>query len=639
MNDGYTLALNTAIAALTPPERLTVSQWADRYRILPSKGASEAGQWRTDRTPYLREIMDALHPDHPARRIVFMKSVQVGATEAGLNWLGFFIAQCKAPMMVIQPSAEMTERFSKQRLAAMIDDCPQLRAMIRPARERDSGNTITLKEFPGGVIILAGANSPASLRSMPAKYIFMDEVDAYPGDLSGEGDPVSLAEARASTFPNRKIFLCSTPTVSSLSRIQREYDASDQRRYHVPCPHCHEYQVLNWEQLAWTPGEPEKAAYACLHCGALIEEHQKTAMLKAGQWRAEYPERPIVGFSINSLYTPTGLGPAWTELAALWETVQLDANAQRTFINLRLGQPTQSRAGNYLIRQIPPGCYFATAGVDVQKDRLAIVLLGFGRNNKVWVLDWVELFGNPLQPDAWKQLDAYLDQPLQHDTRTLRISAVAIDSGYLPDSVLAYTRARRGRVIATRGSAFKHRPLIAGKPTKVDFTAGGKTLKAGGEIWFIGSDTGKELLFARLAADRETAQADRCIHFAKDLDQSFYSQLSAEMFDPKKRLWIKIRPRNEALDCFIYAVAASMQPRHRVHLWKETQWAKIEKQATETPALWPAPRPGRPSTLPAQPSAQPEPPAQPPHVSVDPAPPKPAPPRATPRAPRFQMVR
>ena len=203
MKDGYAVTLDTAIAALAPPERLTVSEWADRYRILPTKGAAEAGRWRTDRTPYLREIMDALHPDHPARRIVLMKSVQIGATEAGLNWVGYFIHQMKAPMLTVQPSHEMVERFSKQRLAAMIADTPPLRNRVRPARERDSGNTQTLKEYPGGCIILAGANSPASLRSMPARYVFLDEVDAYPGDIGGEGDPVSLAEARASTFPQR----------------------------------------------------------------------------------------------------------------------------------------------------------------------------------------------------------------------------------------------------------------------------------------------------------------------------------------------------------------------------------------------------------------------------------------------------
>ena len=185
--------LRQVARCLQPTPAGTVSAWADAYRMLPSKSASESGRWRTDRTPYLKAIMDDLSADSPVQRIVLIKSAQVGATEAGLNWIGWFIATQRAPMMCVQPTIDMAERFSKQRLASMIDATPVLRQIIPPARARDSGNTTLMKDYPGGMLVISGANSGASLRSMPAKYLFLDEVDTYPHDLDGEGSPPSPA--------------------------------------------------------------------------------------------------------------------------------------------------------------------------------------------------------------------------------------------------------------------------------------------------------------------------------------------------------------------------------------------------------------------------------------------------------------
>lgn len=630
--DGYAVILKTAIGALTPPERLSVSDWADRYRILPTSGAAEAGQWRTARTPYLKTIMDCLSSDHPARRIVFMKSVQIGASEALLNAVGHFIATERAPLLIVQPSHEMAQRFSQQRLAPMIADCPQLSALIKPARSRDSGNTQFSKEWPGGIVILAGANSPASLRSMPARYVFLDEVDSYASDLGGEGDPVSLAEARSTAFPGRKLFMISTPTINSLSRIQKEYEASDQRRYFVPCPECNEFQTLDWEHLHWTPGNPQQAAYTCIHCGTLIDERHKTRMLKAGQWRAKYPERETAGFHLNALYTSPGLGLSWKELAALWESVQTDPNAQRAFINLRLGMATsdpdeqvdeadlqqRALASTYRVRELPPEVLFITVGVDVQKDRLAIVAIGHSPNGRLWVLDHCELRGDPTKPELWRDLDGYLNQPFENESRTVPLSAIAIDSGYLPDDVLAYVRARKGRVIGVKGSSFKGKPIIAAKPSKVDITRAGRTQKAGAEIWFVGGDSAKQWLFTRLAHDRELPNEDRLIQFPIDLDQSFYSQLTAEVYDKRHNRWTKIRPRNEALDCVMYAIAASFQPKWRVHLWTENHWTKLDKATMKTIDPQPESPPPKPTTQPWKPSTPP--PAVKPMPAVKPKP-------------------
>ena len=230
---------------MRPDPDLTVSEWADQHRKLSSRASAEPGQYRTARTPYLREIMDALSPRHPAQRISFMKAAQVGATEAGNNWIGFVIHDAPGPMLAVLPTLEMAKRTSRGRLDPLISESPALRERVNPARSRDAGNSMLSKEFPGGILVLTGANSATGLRSMPARYIFLDEVDAYPASADEEGDPITLAEARTTTFSHRrKVFIVSTPTIRGISRIEREYEASDQRRYFVPCPHCGAMQWL-----------------------------------------------------------------------------------------------------------------------------------------------------------------------------------------------------------------------------------------------------------------------------------------------------------------------------------------------------------------------------------------------------------
>ena len=577
-------------AGLAPPPRLGVRAWADAHRRLPTKGAGEPGPWRTARVPYAAEIMDCLSPDHPCKRAVFIKSVQSAGTEIGNNWVGWFIDTQKAPMMIVQPTLDMAERWSKQRLTAMIDDCPTLRSKIAPARARDSGNTTLLKEWAGGVIVISGANSGASLRSMPARYVFLDEVDAYPQELEGDGDPIKLAEARTTTFPRRKVFLVSTPTIASLSRINTEWEASDQRRYLVPCPECGHEQPLIWGNLRWPKGEPGQALYHCADCGTGIAEHHKTNMLARGRWRADHPERDIPGFHINGLYTPIGLGLSWAELAAEWEQARNDPARQKTFINLRLGEvvadPEEkldpddlaSRAGPHKPREIPQGCMAITAGVDVQKDRFAVLVLGFGRDGAWWVIDYNELPADPTTEAAWRQLDAHLAQPFVNSRGLpMRPLLTAIDSGYLTDHVLAYTRERQRRgVIAVKGASTPGKPII-NRPSKLDVTVRGRTIKHGAEGWLVGADTAKTLIFAKLAEDGKRAnRADRRVGFAAGLDTSFFQQLTAEIWDPHKRRWIKQRPRNEALDTFVYALAAAHHPAVRLHLWKEPHWARLE---------------------------------------------------------------
>jgi len=610
-------ALATAFAlGLAPPPRLTVTEWADQYRRLPTKGSGEPGPWRTSRVPYTAEIMDCLSAQHPARRVVLIKSAQVAGTECINNWAGWFIQTQRAPMMIVQPTIDVAERFSKQRIASMIDDCPPLRDLIPPARSRDSGNTTLMKEYPGGILIISGANSAASLRSLPIRYLALDEVDAYPHDLDGEGDPISLAEARTTTFPRRKVFLCSTPTIESLSRINREWLASDQRRYQVPCPHCHALNPLKWDCLHWPDGEPDRAVYTCPACSTVIPEHHKTQMLAAGQWVAERPESPTPGFHLNGLYAPIGLGLTWIELAKEWESKKRDPAQQKTFINTRLGEcfadpdekldwdELKGRAELTLPRTIPLGCLLLTAGIDVQKDRFAVIILGHGRGQVTWVIDYVELPADPTRPGDWALLDEALSTTFPDaQGRQYPITAAAIDSGYLTDDVLNYTRQRRGKVIAIKGASTFNKPIIS-RPSKVDFNWKGSVIKSGADLWMVGHDTAKHQLFARLAGDRKLLPPDRLVHFPAGLDDSFYGMLTAEVWDSTRRRWVKIRPRNEALDCFTYATAAAMQPSLRIHTWQETHWRRWEERLGLGHDLFSAPVPATkepPTSLPSNP--------------------------------------
>lgn len=258
---------------LRPEPQLTVSAWADTHRVLPTTNA-EPGPWRTARVPYLREIMDALSTASPIERVVFMKGAQTGGTEAGLNAVGYWIAHAPGTIMTVWPTGDMVRRNSRTRIEPLIDGTPALRAKIAPARAKDPGNTVTQKEFTGGVLVMTGANSATGLRSLPVRYLVLDEVDAFPADADGEGDPVALAIQRTVTFRGRrKIMLISTPTDAGSSRIEKAYAESDQRRFFVPCPACGAMQHLRWSGIRWPEGEPRKAHYVCAEadCGGVAE--------------------------------------------------------------------------------------------------------------------------------------------------------------------------------------------------------------------------------------------------------------------------------------------------------------------------------------------------------------------------------
>jgi len=612
--DGAETLLRAWGAGLEPDPWLTVSEWANRHRMLAARASAEPGRYRTERTPYMKDIMDALSPGHAAQRIVFMKAAQVGATEAGNNWIGFAIHQAPGPMLAVQPTVELAKRNSRQRIDPLIEESPVLRERVKPARSRDSGNTMLSKEFAGGILIMTGANSAVGLRSTPARYIFLDEVDAYPASTDEEGDPVTLAEARSLTFAHRrKVFLVSTPTVRGLSRIEREYEASDQRRYFVPCPHCGHMQWLQFERLRWDKGEPQTAHYLCEECDGVIHEHHKTRMLERGEWRATVkPENgndktaggKTAGFHISSLYSPIGWR-SWADIAAAWEAAQGNVAALKSVKNTDLGE-TWVETGEapdwqrlYDRREtrkpgiVPAGGLFLTAGADVQKDRIEIDVWAWGRGLESWLVDHVVIEGGPGDTKAWSELNLLLDRTWCHQTgAALRIAKLAIDSGF--DSPAVYAWARRAgvaQVAPIKGVEGFNRASPVSGPTYVDATDGGKRLRRGARLWTVAVSTFKAETYRFLRLDRPTDEElvegarfpAGTVHLPHWVETEWVKQLVAEQLVTVRtkrgfaRLeWQKLRERNEVLDCRVYARAAAWIA--GADRWSDAKWQDLEEQ-------------------------------------------------------------
>ena len=591
---------------LRPEAQLTVSVWADQFRMLSSKASAEPGPWRTSRTPYLQEPMDCLSSSSTVQRVVMMFAAQTGKTEAGSNWLGYVIDHAPGPMLCVQPTVEMAKRLSKQRLESMIQETPCLTQKIAPARSRDSGNTMFSKEFPGGMMLLTGANSATGLRSAPCRYIFADEIDAFPADVDGEGDPVSLAEKRATTFARRKILLTSTPTVKDHSRIEAEYLRSDQRRYFVPCPKCSEMQWLKWSQIKWEDNDPQTAKYECEKCHGKFTDMHKPAMLRAGEWRATAPgDGKTRGYQLSGLYSPLGWF-SWSDMVEEFLRAKSDAPALKTWVNTRCAETWEEdyaskvsadglreRCEDFPMGVMPEGSTVLTFGIDVQDNRLAISGWAWGRDEEAWLIYHQEIFGDPSRADLWKQVDEAVLREWDHASgQKLRPDVVAIDSGgHFTAEVYQFARERaRQGVIAVKGASARNKPVI-GRGSKVDLNSKGRTLKRGAVVHSVGTDTAKTTLFARL---KHNEAGEGYLHFPTETTDEFFKQLTAEKQVLKHnrggfpvREWVK-KPnaRNEALDTLVYAYAGLnylYQRRDRRTIWDQYE-RRLEEPLTSKKA-------------------------------------------------------
>ena len=602
---------------LRPEQPLTVSEWADRYRRLSSKASAEPGPWRTDRTPYLREPMDCLSSESAVQRVVMMFAAQTGKTEAGSNWLGYVIDHAPGPMLCVQPTVEMAKRLSKQRLESMITETPCLAEKIAPARARDSGNTMFSKEFSGGIMLLTGANSATGLRSAPCRYLFCDEVDGFPSDVDGEGDPVALAERRTTTFARRKILLTSTPTVKDFSRIEAEYLRSDQRRFYVPCPSCGAMEWLKWGQLKWDDGRPETARYQCEHCSERFEELHKPAMLRRGEWRPTAPagNGRTAGFQLSGLYSPLGWC-SWEQLVEDFLRAKGDAPALKAFVNTRLAETWEEdyaakisadglmeRRLDYRSGLCPAGVVLLTAGVDVQDNRLAVSVWGWGEGETGWLVWHQELMGDPTMTEVWGQLDTVLATEWEQESgKTLKVAQMAVDSGgHCTHEVYRYVRDRVGQgVIAIKGSSRRNSAAV-GKGSKVDVNWRGRVIKRGVTLYQLGTDTIKTTLFGRLRHNQATGG----LHFGMAADEDYFKQVTSERQALRYhrgfpiREWVKkAGDRNEALDCLVYGYAAMLLYGRRMN--QATMWEQLRVQLEEGKK---APLRSRKKAAPAAPSA------------------------------------
>lgn len=564
--------LDVGSAAVMPRHALSVSEWADTHRVLTAKQSGERGRWRTDRTPYLREIMDCLSVHSRVTDVVIQKSSQVGATEATVNWLGYIMEHAPAPAMVLMPSLEARDAWKAQKLNPLLTDTPVIRDLLGGIRSRDAANRADMIDFPGGVLFLAGGNSPNSYAQRSVRYLILDDLDRFPSEIGAEGDPVALARGRTKAFPRAKRLFISTPTVKGQSLIEREYQASDQRRYHVPCPHCNAMQPLDWQHMHYS-ATAMQAWYVCPHCACTIAEHLKPQMLAQGRWMAAHPERAVRGYHLSALYAPIGLGPSWLQLARDREAANASIELIKTFTNTELGLSFEEEGE--AVEQIGllarleeyadplPGIVTRTAGIDVQKNRIEMTVVDWGESEEAWVHDHLILPGDTAQPDVWTSL--------AEELVALGVHGAAIDAGFNTSMVTAFV-AQRPWCAATKGVTGAYRPLVEDERKRRQRLR--RVRKNGVYQEPIGVDQGKVLILSRL---KLVKPGPGYIHFPAEpaFDDEYFAQLTAEKLVTRMRgtvpvsEWVRIRPRNEALDCFLLALVALRLPHLRAANPKE----------------------------------------------------------------------
>jgi phage terminase large subunit GpA-like protein len=608
---------------LVIPERLTAHAWAERYRELPADTSARPGPWRS--YPWQCEPLElASRPDRDIERLVLVWPAQVaGKTECILCLIGWAIDQDPSPMLIVEPTLEMARDLSKDRLDPLLAT-PRLRPLVRQASgRREPDVTILKKAGPGWRLALVGANSPSGLAMRPIRRLFLDEIDRYPASAGVEGDPVRLAEQRTVTFADRLIVITGTPTERERG-IWLEWEASDQRLWMVPCPHCGYRQSLEWGHPA-TPGglrwerdaaglvRPETAAYECAGCRQLIPETARDAMVSQGQWVPQAPGRPIAGFRLTALVSPR---VSWAELVRAYHQALEYPEQLRVWMNTVLAvpydPPSQQVTVETLARvrldhdpegypMVPVAAQLLTAGVDVQGDRLECLIAAWGPGEECWWLGVWRLAGDPMSPEPWELLEALRSRRwlVAGGERRLTIRRLAVDAGAYQRAVLGYTSQHPHVAIPTKGSSELTAPLLTPPALR------GRRRPMGQAPWILGTIALKDVLFGRLQKPRPGG-GPGAIHLGEDLDEAFVEQLGAERrviirrgTQRYARYEVIGRRPNEAIDLAVLALAAyySLGPATVRQLRHRTAAGSTETASDEaSPA---------PIILPAKPKALP----------------------------------
>lgn len=574
----HTLQFMSRLAEyLRPKDPMTISEWADKYMVLP-EGSSEAGKFSTDAMPYQKAIMDAI-TDPEVTDVSVISSSQVGKTTIIMCGIAYYIDYEPATQMLVFPTIADVEKFSKTRFSAMISDVPQLSSKVADAKSRNSNNTILLKCYPGGNIALSGANSPSSLASDPRRIIWMDEVDRFPESAGSEGNPIKLAEKRATSYWNKKYIKTSTPTIAGHSKIEDAYNKGSMEEWNVQCPVCGAWQPYSFKRLDF-----KSVSMECIECKELISEREwKDSNHK---WIALHPERKKRrSFRLNEMVSPL---VDWEEIIEAFKDANQklkrfhDPEDMKVFINTRLGETwdetkyvdnavdentLESRAEKYAA-EIPEGVLLLTASVDVQDNRFEVEIRGWARNYETWGIYKTEIYGDLITDEPWDKLEAYLDKPLHFENGAeLNIAGFAIDTGgHFTNSVYKWIKkmkAKGKKCYGVKGYAGKPDITLLHKKTIVDIKEeiNGKEIVVDRTlIHIIGVDSGKEDITNRLKIKK--VGAGYC-HFpagdGRGYNEEYFKGLTSENQITKKvkgkikKVWVKKSgARNEPLDLFNY---------------------------------------------------------------------------------------
>jgi terminase, large subunit len=577
-------------SGLMPDPDTDLIEWAENYFYLPRESSKEYGKYNIDRTPMVREILAELSPSSPTQEIVVQKPTQLAGSTAAIIFLIGTADISPGPSLCIQPTETLAKAFSRKKIdptiKAIIKNAGRLVGKIKDQKSRDSTNTILEKIFPGGSWRFAGSNSPAVYRSESVRYIVLDDFDGFDVDVGGEGDPGELADRRTGTFSNRKIYKNSTPTTKGTSNIENAYNLSSQGKFEVPCPRCGEYQYLEFGGEDTKHGikferndnvEITDYYYICRHCKGRIDEHEKEHMLKMGKYVHKYPNRKIRGFKYNALYTPVGWVNTWKKIIEVFLASKDNPEKLKTWMNTLMAETFEekgarpkwevlsSRAEPYKIITVPPGGMVLTMGTDVHDNRLDIVVRAWGRGEENWLIYWTRIYGNINTTEPWDRHDDVLAMAFRHASGLdLRIVSSAIDSGDNTQTVYNYCRTRKPIVMATYGSQKRGQPVL-GKPAKKDIDYKGHRIKNGIEIWPVGTDTVKSLVYQRFNIEEP---GPGYYHFPLGLDDEYYMQITAEKLVTtynkkgfRSQDWVVIRGnrQNHALDAEVYCYAAAVR--------------------------------------------------------------------------------